>query len=691
MAAAVVVMLVCLSQYGFIVLRTYQGAPYLESSATSLRELVGVVTAERFADQRFAFSLSTLIAVQVPGVATVIGRELGISGVLLVGSGLIAAARRRSLGAGLVFTAAVGMLAMVVNLRGDTNGFITPAMTLLWPLAGYGLDATARRLQSLRLVLGLEALGRAVPSLRSIRLNLGHGLLAAAMAIPISSLVANYSAADQSRNTDQARVLRAMYTQLPDRSAVVAEDYFLDSALQYLIFTGEAGTHDVSRLGFSADEVRAAARDGRRVFALSTGATFLETQGLRFERTRFDGRRLDEWRASLPTGTIVVGATAHTPIPRELFDPRQRQAITAGPTRPFNAFALVVGRPAIESREEGVAALLAVDAALLRLPLPGLPGRLEASASASGARIELSGRTVAEIDYGIALGVFAPDGALLTTLALPAGQPQTVPLESSVYELRGEAPCVGVSTDAWSDVSPVLGTGSVLTSLSGLGSVAMETELAGPGSDGVRAAELLGAGDIRIVDQRRSPDGSDAMVAELVRTRNRRPAFRLGFDSSSRSGRAKLRPGGVQSSVTICVQVPAALLTNRAAGAVTPHFDQEAYFGAGWSGPERSSTGTVRRGASGATLLLPLDAGDSYRLTLDVVGLLAPPIEIRLNGQSLGTCAPHARAPCEVTLPAVLVKAGVNDVTLSFGPPADADPMPLTFRGAQIRLLTPEP
>ncbi len=214
-------------------MRTSQGAPYLESSATTLDELIGVVTAERFASQRFAFSLSTLLTVQVPGVAEVIRRELGTGGVLLVAAGLIVAARRRSLAAGLVFAAAGGMLVMVVNLQGDTNGFITPVMALVWPIAGYGLDATARWLQSFRLVVGVEALGRAVPSLRRIRLNLGHGLLAAAMAMPIASLYANYAAADQSGNTDQARVLRAMFAQLPDRGAVVAEDYFLDSALQY--------------------------------------------------------------------------------------------------------------------------------------------------------------------------------------------------------------------------------------------------------------------------------------------------------------------------------------------------------------------------------------------------------------------------------------------------------------------------
>ncbi len=122
---------------------------------------------------------------------------------------------------------------------------------------------------------------------------------------------------------------------------------------------------------------------------------------------------------------------------------------------------------------------------------------------------------------------------------------------------------------------------------------------------------------------------------------------------------------------------------------VTPDCDEEAYFGAAWSGPEGSGTGTVRRGESGATLLLPLDAGDSYRMTLDVVGVLATPMEIRLNGQSLDSCASRARVPCEVTLPADLVKAGINGLTLSFGPPADADPMPFTFRGLQV--TPPEP
>ena len=236
-AAAAVVLLVCVSQYGFILVRTYQGASYLESSATSLRELVGVITAERFADQRFAFSLQTLLTVQVPEVATVIGRELGVGGVLLVGAGLIAAARRRHLEAGLVVSAAAGMLGVVVNLRGDTNGFITPVMALLWPVAGYGIDAVARVLRRFRLVLGVDKTGPSPPPLRSVRINFGSAVLAAAAVVPLANLAANYAEADQSAKTAQAAFLRAMFVQLPARAAVVADSYFFDSALQYLIFT----------------------------------------------------------------------------------------------------------------------------------------------------------------------------------------------------------------------------------------------------------------------------------------------------------------------------------------------------------------------------------------------------------------------------------------------------------------------
>jgi hypothetical protein len=38
----------------------------------------------------------------------------------------------------------------VINLSGDTGGFIIPVVTLLWPLAGTGIETLARAVQSVR-------------------------------------------------------------------------------------------------------------------------------------------------------------------------------------------------------------------------------------------------------------------------------------------------------------------------------------------------------------------------------------------------------------------------------------------------------------------------------------------------------------------------------------------------------------
>jgi len=688
--SACAVLLVCVSQYGFIIVRTHQKAPYLESGARTLGELVKVVTAERFASQRFAFDLQTLATVQVPAAAAIIARDLGAAGVLLLAAGLIAAVRRRNLGIGLLAGAAGGMFSMVVNLQGDTNGFITPLMPLLWPVAGYGVDAVARSLQSIRLLLGIDTIGKPATSTGTLRLSAGTIVLLAAAAIPAANLTTNYTLCDQSRNTDRAQFLRAMYGQLPRRAALVAEDYALDSELQYLVFTDpDRANTDIARLGFGAEAVRAAKRENRRVFALGAAATYLGAHGLRFERARFLGPPLDEWLRGLPDGSIVVGATAYTPIPRELFGAAQRRAGVSGPSLPFGAFGLITGGSEVESRQEDATAVLVVEQDLLGQPLPQLAGRLVASADSRQARLELAGRTIAEVEFGLVLSVFSADGTLMRALEFPTGELLRVPFDTAVYELEGEAACADVGTDEWSDISPALDTGSLLTTVSGLGSLALELEL--PADIGrERAVALLDGGSIRTTGSSRTPDGRTILLTELSRSHFRRPLFRLAFESAGRPGRAHVQPGGAQASVRLCAHTPAPLSSEGHRGVVRPDAEGEAYFGAGWSGPVGSATGPIRRGERRATLLLPLESASGYGASLDVLSEPTTPVEIVFNGKSVGTCTPRARAPCEVTLPASLVRAGINALTLLAHDPPDGDlePLPLTFRRAKLRSLS---
>src|SRR6185436_12238914 len=180
--------------------------------AGSLSALLRVMTAQDFAGNRFAFSPATVLTVQVPATAAVIGRELGIAGTVLLAIGLIVAVRRRSAGAALVVGAAVGTLAMVVNLAGDLQGFITPVMVFVWPIAALGVDAI-----------------RASPgSRRAVRVATRAVAVAAAAAMPVANVAANYTQTDQSQQTEQGRFFRTLHAQLPDRAAIVAEDYFFD-------------------------------------------------------------------------------------------------------------------------------------------------------------------------------------------------------------------------------------------------------------------------------------------------------------------------------------------------------------------------------------------------------------------------------------------------------------------------------
>jgi hypothetical protein len=77
------------AQYGFILLRTRQGAAYLESRAWSLTELYRVVTAERYADSRFAFTWHDLVFTQLPRAVSAITQDRGwaASALLVLGVG----------------------------------------------------------------------------------------------------------------------------------------------------------------------------------------------------------------------------------------------------------------------------------------------------------------------------------------------------------------------------------------------------------------------------------------------------------------------------------------------------------------------------------------------------------------------------------------------------------------------------
>jgi hypothetical protein len=159
-------------------------------------------------------------------------------------------------------------------------------------------------------------------------------------------------------------------------------------------------------------------------------------------------------------GALIAGATClRGGAVRPLADRACRRSPHRTATH-LRAFALVSHGLGAAWREDDEAATLTIDRAALAAPLPALSQRMVASASGRGARVELGSEAIARVDIGRALGVFAPDGTLLRAFEFAAGAPLRVPFQELVYEMKGEKPCVNVSVDSWTDVTPVFSTGS---------------------------------------------------------------------------------------------------------------------------------------------------------------------------------------------------------------------------------------
>ncbi|MCA1563678.1 MAG: hypothetical protein LC804_26655, partial [Acidobacteria bacterium] len=654
-----------------------------------------VVTAERYADQRFAFNSSVLLTEHVPAVASVTGRELRVAGVLLLAAGLLCALWSRNTDAIFVTAGAAGMLAMVVNLSGDLKGFITPVMVLVWPLAGLGVGVVRRALESIRV---------------HPRIAAAISIVAAA-SMPVSNLAANYAEADQRDTTGPGRFLRSVYRQLPERAGVVAEDYFYDMAAHYFWLTGEGGGgRSITRVRFDAAAVRDAARGtgsidgGRRIFAFAGAATFLGAEGLHFDRAMVVGPSLDEWLKDLPNGSVIVGAAAYVPVPSEFSNLARR----LGRARSFTAFALLTGRSGAVWREGDSPIALALEPGVLA-SAPAFGGAVRASADERHARIEVAGRTIAQVDAGLALAVFSKNGALLRAIEFPPGESLRVPFEEALYELKAEAPCVDVTTGDWSDVTPALSTGSWLTTMPTFGSVTMETAIGGGIGSGTRSSVLVGDGSVRTVPlEAFRTDGSaqsvphegfgakgsaqsvphdELLLTELTRNGERRPVFRLALDRVPVGARARLRAGGAQSHIAVCAHEPHSLFAaGRDQATLRPDFESEAYFGAGWSDAERIVTGPVRRARGHATLLLPFDTGYRYHASFDVVADAAARVNVTVNGIAAGACDLHENSPCEVDLLPAMLRQGVNPLALTTGgsEPSGQGSV-LTFRGGRLR------
>lgn len=256
-----------LSQYLFILVRTLQGALYLEAQARNLTELWAVMTARRFGHEIGAFSSGDVLSVRVPHIAELIFAELGVTGLALVAIGLIVLVIRRPRHAVLLGGGAAGVILLTTNMGSEEDeGFLLSAFVLLWITAATGLqwlvDAIRRR-----------------PSIVSAAAT----VLAIAF-VPATQVAANYAVNDHHAETFETRYFDALFAVLPQKTAFVQDEYRLNMKLLYKLHGERAGAgRDIRLIPLNRDAIRRMQRDGFDVLAFRTSRDRLMEIGLSFE------------------------------------------------------------------------------------------------------------------------------------------------------------------------------------------------------------------------------------------------------------------------------------------------------------------------------------------------------------------------------------------------------------------------
>jgi hypothetical protein len=144
--------------------------------------------------------------------------------------------------------------------------------------------------------------------------------------------------------------------------------------------------------------------------------------------------------------------------------------------------------------------------------------------------------------------------------------------------------------------------------------------------------------------------------------------------------RARIRVEGARDPLRICAHIPASAPADgeRASLAI----DAEANFGSGWTRPEPSDGGPVRRAHSPATILLALAADRPHRISIDAAAAAGLWFTVEMNGAAVGECEFRGWKPCVVDVDPGQLRPGVSALTIRVSRPAsDESAVSLTLRG----------
>jgi hypothetical protein len=639
------------AQYGFIALRTIQGAPYLEARATTVRGVYDVIIARDVSWARFYQAADKVVGIEVPMLLDGLRVHMGTVTVILIVLAIGIAVWRRNWEALLIAGGAAGTLAMIANLWGDVVGFITPVIALLWVLAAYALDTIVRAIR---------------PGDRAV-----NAVAAAALLLPVWNLFAIYPAIEPLRRPGDGPALRAMYPRIPPNSAVVAHNYFIARIFNYLDFSNEYEPDPGPKfIQSDVNQVRAAAAEGRRVFALEEAVPWLVSQGFRFEPTSLSEQPFREWIERQPPGTITAVAAAGMVLPGGWLPDADDAALRSARPANFAAWTWSKGDARARIDQGDAAASIASD-------VGGRP--LLITSNDDGPSIRWGDDVLAAGDRGMVAVVINPTGRVAARWHYGDGQTPGAAASPIAFELRGEDRCDVLRTGQPVDVSHILDEGGWHATIDGR-QVPAEITISGAGAPADWRHQLS--------------NGRGKAAIELERSRlllDGAPGTRAVFRLSAPANQNVIATLETNDHAVRVCRIPIPAL--RATGALETGPAADAHFGVGWHSAEDAGTQRFRWSRRSSALRWRMDAPSAMRFLLPLRAAHADGATLRasINGADAGSCVlpKGAWTECRLSVDAAATRSGINELRLtsdSIAPPRDGDPRELAFELQPARI-----
>ena len=464
-----------LLQYALIIVRTRQGALFVEGAAPTIMQALSAFTGRQFHGSLFTADLSNILFRRVPATARLITRELTPAGILLLVPGIVWLARFRPAVATLFLLTAAGTLAFTLNYWSfDVPEFQIPLLLLLWIAIGVGLAAMVRQFRVRN------------PHLAWI------GLVV--FALPLWQLSTQYRVRDLHRRTLDMHLFDRLFSEMPDRTVLLDENPEVSHLVLYKALGEEAArgkqlllaspqvphtsqafslfvrpSELATSLLASVDTLEHLWREGFTVYGFAQASRQLHGHGLSFSPMLLLGPPLPEYLSELEPGSVVAvvmsagAARALVPTKTSPF------AAIGAKTRTFSQKTCYAAVGVVGWRSGAVERSLFTDDRLefargTRIGETSTLSPADLRLGCTGSSIQVNGREVARTIDGAAIAVFSREGVLVMARDILIQHQLQVPLEwrfRPMFQMTGVRDCRDLQSE-WQDTSSAVRQGQFL-------------------------------------------------------------------------------------------------------------------------------------------------------------------------------------------------------------------------------------